>query len=57
MQNPKCKYCGYDVHTSPLVICDKVTAYPLPYKTIRINLASVKKQTEPFKLKTQNFVL
>lgn len=52
MQNPKCKYCGYDVHTSPMVICDKVTAYPLPYKTIRINLASVKKQTEPFKLTT-----
>lgn len=53
METNKCKYCGYDVHTSPLVICDKTTEYPLPYKTLRINIG-VRKNTETFKLLTIN---
>ncbi len=52
MESAKCSYCGYDVHQSSTVICDTITAYPLPYKISYGHYGRSLKNTEPLKILT-----
>ncbi len=55
-QENKCQYCGYTTHQSPLVVCDAVTAYPLPYKISYGHYGRTFKNTEPLKIITTDIM-
>ncbi len=53
----KCKYCGFDLHSTGTLICDALTESPLPYVTSLAVKTKPIKNTEPFKLITEKLAL